>query len=131
MVAVRVGALNENRVRALNVGRRPQDGLEAVAQVAGEDELVVLAGLAVLHVELDDGGAEDVARLVEEEVDVVAEVDAFGDSYAIVGDSRGAVAFFDNDVLAFWTKGYFYCIIESLGAAEDFLASFGIIENLF
>ena len=81
---------------------------------------------------LSGGFDEASANLVTESSFVgVAEIDGFGDSNAIMGDGWSTVTFFNDNVTTFWTESNFDCIIESFGAAKNFLAGFGIIKYFF
>ena len=67
--AVAVRRLRDDEVGAVDDGRVAQDRLARLTEVAREDELRLLAVL--LHVDFEDGRAEDVARIAEEDAQVV------------------------------------------------------------
>lgn len=111
---------------------------------AGGDELVGFVqdvisengdsggAIASDFVELLGGGLDEFrADLLAEVFFGAAEVDGFSDGDAIVGDSRAAVGFFDDDVLTLWAEGDFDGVVELFSAGEDFVAGFGSVENLF
>ena len=59
----------------------------------------------------------------------IAEINGFSNGDAIMSDGWCAVALLDYDIAALWTECDFNCVIKCFGAAENFLAGFGIVEN--
>ena len=72
MFAPAVGAFHDDGVDVRGVVRIAQEVVVAAADIAGEEETFFLAGGAVVEVEDDLGGAEDVAGIDEGDLDAIA-----------------------------------------------------------
>ena len=79
--AVAVRRLRDDEVGAVDDRRVAQERLVRLAEVAREDELRLL--VALLHVDLEDSRAEDVARIAEEDAQVVRQAQLL-----VIGDRR-------------------------------------------
>ena len=79
--AVAVRRLRDDEVGAVDDRRVAQERLVRLAKVAREDELRLL--VALLHVDLEDSRAEDMARIAEEDAQVVRQA-----QFLVVRDGR-------------------------------------------
>ena len=91
--AVSVGGLHDEEVDVVGLGRGAEDGVVGAADVAGEDELALAVG-SVGGLEVEEGGAEDVAHVAELGAEAWGGVEDFavGDAFEAVEGALG-VAF--------------------------------------